>query len=90
MKKAMSVGSVCILSNQLKNLPNFKDTYIKVNPLDIKDYTAKLNYSNQINIEDYKKMSNNSKEKVTNDNFERGVKQRSEFFKEIINGYKKI
>lgn len=88
--EAMSVGSVCILSNQLKNLPNFEDTYITVNPLDIKDYTKKLDYSNQIDVENYRKMSKNSMDKINNHNFELGVIQRSNFFKEIINGYKKI
>lgn len=71
-------------------MPNLENTYITVNPLNIKDYTKKLDYSNQIDVENYRKMSKNSMDKINNHNFELGVIQRSNFFKEVVNGYKKI
>lgn len=88
--EAMALEKVCILSDQLKNIPINEKTHIKINPLDIGDYTKKLIYSNSLSSEKYKEITNDAK-KMFKNNFELGIVQRKNFFEEIVNdGYKKI
>ncbi len=89
-KEAMALKKVCILGNQLKNLPN-SDCCLLVDTSDIRNYIDVLNKSNSISKQEYNKLAKISYEYIIqNDSFENNINNLVKFMKGIINDYRKI
>jgi hypothetical protein len=88
-KEAMALKKVCILGNQLKNLPDEKG-YLLVDTSDIKDYISVLNKSNILTKKEYNKLALIANKYILKNNFfEENIKDLIKFLKGIINDYRK-